>query len=180
MMNDQISNRVSHHELPSLYRLSIEEARGVKRGSASDNESEENIRKWQVICSAPWNVILEGAISKFGPLLLHCKFPREGMRYEHEFCWRDKGTGQIDDRMVFIVHAKRSYLIDGYDFRPGLKIQGTSCQNNWLWATMGTELGNKSLMHCVSCSNDAVFIRNALISFLEPWLKFFEKHFQTL
>ena len=181
---------MSGYNLPPMQGLRITNgARGVKRSGGplgAEREGEESIRKWQSRCNAPWSTMLEGAIERFGPLLMgHCKrdqalwYHTGEVTYEHPFCWRDKDTGEMHYRMSFIVYAR--YLPDqqAYQFRPGLKSEKGSL-NNWLWSMMRQELGQNSLIQRVQCSDNPARLRAALDSFLRPWLMFFAREFQTL
>lgn len=178
---------MSGSDLPSMERLSITRRRKRSAGPpGAEREGEESIRKWQSLCNAPWSIMLEGAIEKFGPLLMgHCKMGQAVLyhtgevTYEHPFCWRDNDTGELHYRMSFIVYAR--YLPDeqAYQFRPGLKSEKRSL-NNWLWSMMRQELGPNSLIQKVRCSNNPALLRAALNSFLHPWLMFFQLKFQTV
>ena len=172
--------------LPPLQGLSINNAaRGQKRSSpSSSSDVNEPYPKWQSLCSAPWSLMLDGAVKALGPHLYTANeqtMPSlQKINYEHTFCWRDKKTGRLDDGMVFGVLGHRVYAAGKwlYVFRPTLR-SSTSSENSWLWYTMKKELGHGSIMQTVSCGNDAPRINNQLNSFLGPWIEFYARHFET-
>ena len=172
--------------LPPLQGLSINNApRGQKRSSPSSSaDVEEPLPKWQSLCSAPWSLMLDGAVKALGPHLYTANeqtMPSLAkVKYEHTFCWRDKETGEMDDAMVFGVFGLRMDATDRwvYIFRPTLRSSRRS-ENSWLWYMMKKELGHGSIMQTVSCGNDAPRINAALNAFLGPWLEFYARHFET-
>ena len=173
--------------LPPLQGLSINNApRGQKRSAPSSSaEIEEPLPKWQSLCSAPWSLMLDGAIKALGPHLLTADAQTmpslNQVKYEHTFCWRDKETGEMDDGMVFGVIGHRVAHPGGrwvYVFRPTLKSSNRS-ENSWLWYMMKRELGRDSIMQTVLSGNDAPRINAALNGFLGPWVEFYARHFET-
>ena len=104
--------------LPPLQGLSINNApRGQKRSAPSSSaEIEEPLAKWQSLCSAPWSLMLDGAVKALGPHLYTANeqtMPSLAkVKYEHTFCWRDKETGEMDDAMVFGVFGLRMDATD--------------------------------------------------------------------
>ena len=171
--------------LPPLQGLSVNNSRrGVKRSAPSNSaEREQNVAKWQSLCSAPWSLMLDGAIKTLGPHLYIANAqttPSRTIKYEHEFCWRDSETGELDDTMVFGVYGNRVHAADRwlYVIRPTLRSSNGS-ENSWLWATMRQELGYARLTQTVLCDSDVGRLNAALNAALRPWIEFFVRHFET-
>ena len=173
--------------LPWLGALRFDNGqRGVKRTAPSNSaERDENWRKLQNTnpCSAPWKLILDGAIKALGPHLYTTNEqtmpPLAKIKYERTFCWHNKQTGQMDQGMVFGVLGQRVYDERWrYMFHPTLS-SSTGSKNEELWRRMTQELGHRSIVQTVSCGNDAARISRDLNAFLGPWVAFYEHHFGT-
>ena len=172
--------------LPPLQGLRVNNARrGVKRSAPSNSaEREQNVAKWQSLCSAPWSLMLDGAIKTLGPHLYVADaqtVPSSAtIKYEHEFCWRDDETGELDDTMVFGVYGNRVHAGGRwlYLLRPTLR-SSKGNQNIWLWETMKQDLKDGRMAQIVKCSNDVGRLNAALNAALRPWIEFFVRYFET-
>ena len=105
---------------PPLQGISINNApRGLKRGPPvySDDES---LSKWQSVCTAPWKLILEGAVDSLAQQMYQYDesvVPPKEILYQHEFCWGDKRTGMLNPDMMFIVKGTRITIAGQYQGR---------------------------------------------------------------
>lgn len=169
---------------PPLQGLSINNApRGQKRGPPLDND-DESLSKWQSICTAPWKLILDGAVDSLARQMYQYDewvAPPKVIRYEHEFCWGDKRMGMLNPDMTFIVKGMRVKDTRGqyhYVLIPELKISGAS-QNNWLWQQMVERFGPHSTSRTVQCSDSITLLKGRIYPFLSAWVEFFASEFET-
>ena len=177
--------RTGSANLPPLQGISVNNApRGQKRGSPSSSaDREENVAKWQSLCSAPWSLVFEGAVESLAHQMYQYDesvVPPKEIRYEHEFCWGDKKTGMLNPDMLFIVKGTRVFVSGQWKYVliPGLRISGRS-QNNWLWEAMAQAYGPNSMSRTVACSDSTTLLKGRLQAFLGPWVQFFAQNFET-
>tara|TARA_B100000902_G_scaffold255360_1_gene241811 strand:+ start:173 stop:784 length:612 start_codon:yes stop_codon:yes gene_type:complete len=195
---------------PPLYNLS----RGVKRSRSDPREwnyLEEwgadagPAKAWKLKCTAQWERVLEEAINVFGPpLLATCKpvaqIPKAFIKYEHKFCGKNF-VGMRDDRMMFIVEARRVLNVPGskltYTFT--VKMSTGMYQEEYATSLLETDMSTAGVSLEKDVSLDAwrkkwqewaplmqereiekklaAYIRETLTDVLSPWLSFFATRF---
>lgn len=180
-----VSRRTGSFGTPPLQGISINNApRGVKRSAPSNSaERDEPVAKWQSLCSAPWSLMIEGAVKTLAAQMYQPNesvVPREKeIRYEHEFCWGDK-TGVLNKEMRFIVKGTRVFAAGQwkYVFTPRLSVSGVP-QNAWLWKAMAEAYGPNSMSRAVTCSDSVTLLQGRLYPFISAWVQFLFANFET-